>query len=272
MTDVSIIILNYQSKLLVRQQLLCLREYPPRRSHEVIVVDNHSGDAIESMIAANFPNVKFIASERNGGYAYGNNLGLARAQGNFIVLLNPDIMLVPGFIDTLCDAIEHEPHIGIAGPKILNPDGSIQFSCVRFPDMWLPLFRRTIFSRTKKGRAWLKRYFMMTWPHDEPRDVDWLFGACLIIRRAAYEAVGPLDERFFLYLEDTDWCRRFWEAGWRVRYLSSVSVTHLHGRQSEGTPLSILFNKSVRHHLRSFVKYMIKYRGKKNPHRDSAAR
>lgn len=267
MKDVSIIILNYKSKGLVRQHLLQLRENPPRASHEVIVVDNHSEDSIAEMIAADFPAVRCIESAANKGYAAGNNMGIRESTGRYIVILNPDLVLTPGIIDALYEAMERDERIGMLGPKILDPDGTMQYSCVRFPDIWLPLFRRTFFARTPWGMRWHRWYFMQDWAHDEPRDVEWLFGACCIVRRRALDAVGFLDERFFLYLEDTDWCRRFWRAGWRVRYDPTIAVVHLLGRHSGGDSFTILFNKHARHHLRSFIKYLFKYAFQKPPYR-----
>lgn len=264
--DVSIIILNYKSRGLVRQQLKFFLSQTTSCATEVIVVDNNSRDGIMDMLNAEFPSVRGIASRNNRGYGSGNNIGMREAHGRYVLIVNPDIILTAAVVEGLFTFMEQHPEVGIAGPKIMNADGTLQYTCARFPNMWLPLFRRTSLGNTKVGSRWRAHFFMESWDHAVPQDVDWLFGSCLMVRRKAIEHVGLFDEHFFLYLEDTDWCRRFWEAGEQVWYVPTVSATHLLSRSSDVSLFNALTNKSARSHLFSFARYLLKYRFKKNPH------
>lgn len=268
--DLSIIILNYRSRELVRHQLEAFKKWPFANIRaELIVVDNNSGDGIQEMMEQAFSDVTFIQLPKNKGYAAGNNAGLKGSTGAYALIINPDTLIDSDAIrsiETLHGFMESHKEVGIAGPKLFYPDGTLHFSCLRFPNLFLPIFRRTFLSKTATGARWLHSYFMEDWDHQEIRAVDWLFGACLMIRRSALERVGLLDERFFLYLEDTDWCRRFWEQDFQVQYVPQAKFVHLLGRSSEGGIASIVTNKSVRTHIFSFIKYNLKYLGKKNPH------
>ncbi len=262
--DLSIIILSYKQKGLVKQSLKGLRSLNIPLDYEIIVVDNNSGDNIEEMVKNEFIDVKFIRAAENRGYAAGNNLGIKIAKGKYILILNPDVTILSDAITKLYKFMEANLRIGIAGPKIKNPDGSIQFTCSRFPDWKLPFYRRTFLSRTKKGKKWNEHYLMMDWDHMSNAKVDWLFGACLMVRKSAIDEVGLLDERYFLYMEDLDWCRRFWEKKWEVWYVAEASVIHYHQRISaEGNLFSSIFSKSARTHLLSWLKYYFKYKNKK---------
>lgn len=264
--DVSIIILNYKAKELIKQQLKHFFTFKCALSYEVLVVDNHSEDGIAAFLRETYPDVQCLEAPDNRGYAAGNNIGLRACSGTYSLIVNPDIVLNAELIEGLYHFMETNRVVGIAGPKLVNADGSLQPSCLRFPDVWLPLYRRTFFANTPWGKKWLARYFMEEYDHAEARDVDWLFGACLMVRTSALAKVGLLDERFFLYLEDTDWCRRFWKQGCEVWYVPAVSTVHLLGRSSEGAPLSVFTNKTARIHLRSFFKYLVKHWAKPNPH------
>jgi N-acetylglucosaminyl-diphospho-decaprenol L-rhamnosyltransferase len=208
--DLSIIILNYKTVKLIKYCVLNLKKLKLPLNYEIIVVDNHGQDGCAEMIRKNFSDVKYLAAAKNKGFAAGNNLGIKKAQGSYLLILNPDIAVFNDAIEKMYDFLIKNPEVGIIGPKLLNPDQSLQFSCGRFPDWHLPFFRRTFLGKTKSGKEWLNNYLMMEWDHKENKEVDWLFGACLMIRKEALEKVGLLDEGFFMYLEDADWCRRFW--------------------------------------------------------------
>lgn len=264
--DISIVILNYKSKNMVKECLRGIKSVGINLNYEIIVVDNASGDGIEKMLKENFPEVKFIASPANVGFAAGNNLGIRAAGGRYILIMNPDIAIFRDSIETLVRYMDENKSVGLAGPKLLNPDGSVQYSACRFPGRVTPLYRRTPLGRTSSGKRELARYLMKDWNHEDARDVDWMLGACLIVRREAMEKVGLFDERFFLYFEDTDWCRRFWEAGWKVAYVPKSSMVHFHRRESaESSLFASLFKKTTQIHILSSIKYFLKYRGKANP-------
>lgn len=264
--DLSIVILNYKSKNMVKECLRGIKSVGIDLKYEIIVVDNGSGDGVEKMLLENFPEVKFIASPENLGFAAGNNLGIRAATGRYIVIMNPDIAVFKGSFETLVRYMDQNKGVGVAGPKLLNPDRTIQYSVYAFPRRMTPVYRRTPLGHLAAGREEVSRYLMKDWDHAEAKDVDWLLGACLIIRREALEAVGLLDERYFLYFEDTDWCRRFWEKGWRVAYVPESTMVHFHRRESAEAPLmASLFKKTTQAHIVSSIKYFIKYRGKNNP-------
>ncbi len=270
--DLSIIILNYKSRELVKQCVKTIGLLAPKISYEIIVVDNASNDGVGAMLAERFPDVRFIASEVNSGFAAGNNLGIREAKGRYVVIMNPDITVLSGSLEEMMAFMDTNKEVGVMGPKLIHPDGSLDASCYRFPTMMIPVYRRTPLGSLPVGRRAIAEYLMEDYDHEITRDVDWLLGAVLIVRREALEKVGPLDERFFLYFEDTDWCRRFSEAGHRVVYHPVAKMVHYHERLSAQGPwfLSIL-RPSTRIHIASCVKYFSKWKdGKKDGKKVSA--
>jgi len=257
----SIIILNYKSAGLTRQCVKGIYAAKPALDFEVIVVDNASSDGLLPWLTEHYPHVKQISLPNNKGYAAGNNAGIRQAGGEYILILNPDITVLPGKLEALLKFMDDHPQCGLAGPRLVNPDGSLQYSTYKFPSFWLPLFRRTFLGNIPALNPWLKDYQMMAWDHKEARAVDWLLGACLIVRRQAVEEVGLMDEQFFLYVEDTDWCRRFWASKWEVWYVASVELVHFHERLSAQKPLlSAVFSKITWIHISSWFKYFQKWK------------
>ncbi len=260
MVDLSIIILNYRQRNLVRQCLRGILLSQPRVSYEVWVVDNASGDGCLEMVADFFPWVQRISSPVNRGFSAGMNLGLRRARGAAVMLLNPDIALFPGQVDALWEFLQAHPRAGVVGPRLLHPDGSIQASCRRFPRLFTPVYRRTVLGRLPTMRQRLDWFLMRDDDHRAARPVDWLIGACLLARRQTLADAGAFDERFFLYFEDLDFCRRAWDAGWEVWYAPHVAPVHYYHRQSaEHRGLTALLYRPGRHHLRSALRYYRKY-------------
>ena len=263
--DLSIIILNYHNKNLSKELLKNLLQLDLKYNYEIIVIDNASYDGIEE-VAKSFAEVKFIQSKKNGGFAYGNNLGIKEAKGKYIMIMNPDLAILSPAIDIMVKYLEDNPLVGLIGPRLINADKSIQYSCTNFPDWHLPFYRRTSLAKSQAGQKWLDNYLMKDLDHYQNSYVPALFGACLMFRRSALEKVGLLDERYFMYMEDLDWSRRFWEEGYKVAYIGKAEVIHLHRRQSAADSFSeLIFSKSARHHLKSFAKYFWKFRAKKLP-------
>lgn len=260
--DISIIILNYKTRGLLRQCLRGIATSADTVSKEVIVVDNASGDGSIEMVEQDFPEVTLVASPVNNGFSAGMNLGLKRARGRYMVFLNTDIAIMDKPFDRLVRFMDQHSGVGLAGPKLINPDGSVQFSCYRFPETLTPLYRRTPLGRLPAVRKKLQRYVMADYDHATHRTVDWLLGAFLIARASAVEKVGLFDERFFLYFEDIDWSRRFWAAGWQVMYVADVEVVHYHKRQSAENPgFSGIFSFPTNIHVQSWFRYLAKYKG-----------
>jgi|APSaa5957512535_1039671.scaffolds.fasta_scaffold39733_1 GT2 family glycosyltransferase len=264
--DLSIVILNYKNKNLAKELLKNLVELNLPYQHEIIVVDNASYDGIKEIVEEKFPQVKFIQSHKNGGFAYGNNLGIKQAQGKYIMIMNPDLAILSDAIDILYKYMEDNIDVALAGPRLINADKSVQSSCTTLPDWRLPMYRRTSLGDTKAGRRWLDKYLMKNLDHYKNNYVPALFGACLIFRSDALDKVGLLDERYFMYLEDLDWSRRFWQNGYKVAYVGKAEIIHLHRRQSAAQGLiKTLFSKTARNHIISFVKYLLKFKGQKLP-------
>jgi len=258
--DLSIIILNYRARGLLKECLKGIKAVQPKLDYEIIVVDNASGDGTPAMMAENFPDIKFIASDKNLGYAKGNNLGIGEAKGRYVMIMNPDIVVFPDVLEKLAQFMDSRPDAGIVGPKLLNPDKSLQFSCYRFPDFWVPLYRRTPLGKLGFAKKKLDNYFMKDFDHRSTREVDWLLGGCLLIRRRALDDVGLLDERYFAYFDDVDLCRSMWEKKWKVVYYPEVAVVHFHRRESaEGNWWSGVFKKVTRIHMASWFKYFRKW-------------
>jgi len=258
--DLSIIILNYKARGLLKECLKGIKMVQPKLDYEIIVVDNASGDGTPAMMAENFPEIKFIASDKNLGYAKGNNLGAREAKGRYVMIMNPDIIVFSGVLEKLVEFLDSQQDVGIVGPKLLNPDKSLQYSCYRFPNFWEPIYRRTPVGKLSFAKKKMDLYFMKDFDHNSTREVDWLLGGCLLIRRKSLDDVGLLDERYFAYFDDVDLCRSMWEKKWKVVYYPEVSVIHFHRRESaEGRWWSGIFKKVTRIHLRSWIKYFRKW-------------
>ncbi len=222
---------------------------------EVIIVDNGSSDGTVDMVREGFPNVGLIANEDNRGFAAANNQGLAVAEGRYVLLLNPDTEVVGNALETLVAFADAHPDVGIVGPQLLNPDRTVQSSRRRFPTLATALFEST-WLQPHAPRQVLERYYVSDRADDVTQDVDWITGAAMLARREAIEEVGLLDEGFFMYSEELDWCRRFHEAGWRVVYLPAAKIVHHVGKSSE----QVVVARHI-HFQTSKVRYFRKYHG-----------
>lgn len=212
------------------------------------------------MVADLFPSVRLVRAAKNRGFAAGNNEGIRAARGKYALIMNPDIVVHAGAIRAMSDFLDAHSKAGMVGPRLLHPDGSLQYSCFRFPGLAIPLYRRTPLGRLPFARRAVNRYCMSEVDHMKARTVDWLLGACIMVRRSALSDVGLMDERFFLYFEDIDWCRRFWKEGYEVWYAPEAVLTHFHQRLSaEATGLETLFSRATRAHVASGIKYFLKW-------------
>jgi GT2 family glycosyltransferase len=205
---------------------------------EVFVVDNASADGTAEAVAREFPAAHLIANDANLGFVRANNQALALCRGRYALLLNPDAEACPGALSRLVAAADADSAIGVAGPTLLYPDGTIQPSRRRFPTLATALVESTVLQRWLGDSSMLRRFYVADRSDAEEQDVDWLVGACLLVRREAILQVGLLDERFFMYSEEVDWCHRIRGAGWRVRYLPAAKVVHHEGKSSEQVPVT----------------------------------
>ncbi|HMD84904.1 MAG TPA: glycosyltransferase family 2 protein [Terriglobia bacterium] len=236
--DISVVIVGWNTKLYLEQCLDSLAAAPPRRSMEIIVVDNASTDGTPEMIEARFPGVKLIRSGENLGFAKANNLAIRQCRGRYISLVNPDVKVLPGCLDALADFLDQHPTAGNVGPRILNPDGSLQSSCRRYPTLWNNFCSAAgLATAFKKSRVFAGEH-MFYFPHDRTAPVDVLVGCFWMVRREAFEAVGLLDEGFFVYGEDIDWCRRCRKAGWQVVFFPGGEAIHARGGASATDPVN----------------------------------
>jgi len=159
----------------------------------------------------------------------------------------------------MVDFMDNHEKAGIAGVRLLHPDGSLQYFCYRFPNIKVLIYRRTFLSRFNFAKKEIDKYLMTEWDHNDSRTVDWLQGSCVIVRKKAIEEIGLMDERYFMYMEDADWCRRFWKMGWEVWYIADIEVIHYHAKASATKFYKTLFNKMSWIHLLSAAKYFKKW-------------
>ena len=264
--DVSIIIVNYRTRGLVKQCLKSIAAAAPGLEYEAFVVDNASGDGLPQMVRESFPWAKLIALPENAGFASANNAAMREAKGRYVFILNPDTMLAPGALETMARWMDAHPDVGMCAPKLLRPDRTRQESVHRFPTPWIPIYRRTPLGLLPDAKKELDRYFMRGELGEEAQDVDWIEGAAMFVRRADIDAIGMFDERYFVYFEDADWARRFWKAGKRVVYLPQAGIIHYHRRESADPSWFMgLTNRVTRIHIASAVKYFMKWKDEAPP-------
>lgn len=258
--DISIIIVNYKSKDLTLNCIQSIKQADwSGLTYEIIVVDNYSGDLSDNDLKQ-FGKIKFIMNGRNIGLGAANNKGARLARGKYIVIMNPDTLADRDVFKRLFSYMEKNPKAGVAGPKQFNPDKTVQDSCFRWPGLMTPLFRRTPLGETSFGKKDLDRFLYKDYNKDSARAVDWLLGSFLFCRSSALRQIGLYDEKFFLYFEDTDLCRRFWQSGWQVIYNPEVAIIHNHARQSARTSWYKFYkNKAAWNHLISWFKYLKKW-------------
>jgi GT2 family glycosyltransferase len=219
-------------------------------------VDNASTDGSVEMLCADFPYIKLIANPDNRGFTGGNNQGIAAAQGRYVLLLNPDTEVLGDALSTLMDYMDASPDVGLVGPQLLHPDGQVQSSRRRFPTPATLVFEST-WLEPWASDAVLDHYYVLDRPDDGILDVDWVTGAAMLVRQEMIQQVGGLDEAFFMYSEELDWCRRIKAAGWRVVYYPAARIIHHHGKSSEQAVPDRHINFQ-----RSKIRYAHKYHGR----------
>jgi len=258
----SIIITHHRTPILLKLCLKSIKENIGSLDHEIIIVDSEAEPNSQDSIRNKFPQVKFISFLKNVGYAKLVNNGIKTARGEYMLFLNADILIHKDSVIQLLDFIQKHPQVGIVGPQLLTFNNQPQSSCFYFPTIGSILARRTFLGKLNWGRKKISRFLMLEEDLSSPKTVDWLQGSAMLTSRDAVEKVGLWDERFFLYLEDTDWCRRFWQNGYQVVYLPTAQVFHYYGRASKkwGGFLDALFNKYTWIHLASALKYFRKWR------------
>ena len=253
--DLSTIIVNYQSRDALRDCLTALPEAAPGLETEIVVVDNASGDGTPEMLAREFPAARLIANRENVGYARAVNQGLRATSAPLVLLMNPDCELRPAAARRLAEFLSTHPRAAIAAPRILNPDGSLEYSARAFPDQLTFLFNRySLLTRLFPANPWSRRYLMSDWDHASVREVDWVSGACMMVSRAAIDAAGGMDEAYFMFNEDVDWCRRMQLGGWSVTYVPDAVCVHHIGASRRRTAARVILERH-----RGMIHYFHKY-------------
>lgn len=271
MKDINIVFVNYHMKKDVLSAVeSVVRDCNDSRVDAAItVVDNSQNkDNLRDELCTRFPSVSYVDAKQNVGFGKANTIGFQTTPARYYFALNPDTLLERGgkTIEAIIRFMDEHPKIGCIGPKLVNMDGSLQYACFRFnaasifvkPLKHLRLDRK--YGRIKKH---VDRLDMRDFDHEKTQPVDWVLGAAMVVRKEVIDDIGWFDERYFMYMEDCDWCRTMWNHGWPVYYVHDIVIKHRHGRASAKVPgafRALLKNRMARVHLGSWWKYLWKWR------------
>ncbi len=248
MFRIAVVIVNYNTRDLLRMCLQSLAHAAERAQLDVWVVDNGSRDQSSTMVTSEFPAVHLIESDYNGGFSYANNLAIRSILAHsdapeYVMILNPDTVVEPRAFDVLVDYLQQHPDVGAVGPRLLLPDGSLDLACRRsFPTPEVSFWRMTGLSRLFPHSRRFGRYNMTYVDPAETIDVDALVGACMLMPTSVIREVGLLDETYFMYGEDLDWCYRIKMYGWRIVYVADAVVHHIKRASSRQRPVQSIAN------------------------------
>jgi GT2 family glycosyltransferase len=256
MKRISVIIVSWNASALLRDCLNSIQETGGSLVQEIIVVDNASSDGSAAMVETEFPEVQLVLSKENLGFARANNVGLKRASGDYLALVNSDVVVHPDCFERLVTFLDLNREVGLVGPKVYGRDGQLQRTCRRFPTIWNTACRSFALDSVFPQHPLFSGREMRHWNPETQCEVDVLSGCFWLARRAAVEQVGDLDERFFFYAEDMDWCKRFWDRRWKVVLMPTATVTHYDGGSSANAPLRYSIQL-----LRANLTYWKKHRG-----------
>ena len=256
--DLSIVIVNWNVRELLRKCLASVYEnwQLPPDALEIIVVDNASSDGSSDMVRAEFPQAVLFENLENVGFTAGNNQAIKQSRGRYVMLLNPDTEVLGDALKTLICYMDARPEVGVIAPKLLNPDGTVQSSRRRFPTWATAFLESTVLQQSWPDNRVLRDYYIQDRSDDETQQVDWGVGACLMVRREVIEQVGLLDEGFFMYSEEMDWCYRIKQAGWQIVYLPAAEVIHYGGQSSK----QVIAAQHI-HFQRSKIRFFRKHHG-----------
>ncbi|MFH1453373.1 MAG: glycosyltransferase [Armatimonadota bacterium] len=229
----SIIIVNYNTKEEVKRCLTSIYENPPGGHFEIFVVDNNSSDGSADAVEENFKQVNLIQNDKNVGFASANNKVLKDLSTKYVLLLNPDTVILPGAIDKMIDFMEKNPKAGACGSRLVNENAKLQPSCEMFPSMKGELLKTFYLDQLFGKTRYMQKYTLIGWDHNKSRSADWITGACFMLRKEAFDDIGLMDENYFLYYEDVEWCYKLKQKGWEVHFLADVEVIHSQGRSTK---------------------------------------
>jgi GT2 family glycosyltransferase len=256
MSLVSIIIVSWNAREFLRGCLNSIAQSRGQSGDEVIVVDNASSDGSAEMVEREFPSVKLLRAGSNLGFAGANNLAMKYAQGDYFALVNSDALVYPGCLERLCEHLDLHPEIGLVGPRVVGGDGLLQRTCRKLPTLWNTLCRALALDRPLAGWSTFSGYEVPSAQHEQPHEPEVMSGCFCVARRRAVEQIGGLDERFFFYGEDIDWCKRFRDGGWKLAFVPAASAMHFGGGSTSKAPLR--FSVEI---LRATLIYWHKHHG-----------
>lgn len=234
--DVTVIVVNWNVRELLQRCLESVKTHTRRYGHprlHTIVIDNASSDGSAEMVRSRFPEATLVINLDNVGFGRAVNQAIAMATGRYCLLLNPDAEVLDSAIAAMTAYLDNHSEVGLVGPQLLNPDRTAQSSLRRFPTRRTAFVESTVLQRYLPRARVLQRYYCEDLAPNQVHEVDWLVGACLLVRRATIQEVGGLDETFFMYSEEMEWCHRIKRAGWKVVYLPVPQVVHHHGQSSD---------------------------------------
>lgn len=240
----SVVLINLNTHDFLQACLASMRRQLDEPQYEIILVDNGSIDGSVDMVRREFPQVRVFPQTENLGFTKANNVGLREAHGNYLLILNSDTEVVDDALEKMCDYMDAHTDVGALGAQLLNTDRTVQLSCRRFPSFKTALFHRySLLTRLFPNNKYSAEYLMTDTGHNQTMEVDWVSGACLLTRRATTDEVGLLDEGFFIYAEDVDWCYRIKKAGWKVVYYPDAKVLHHIGRATRKIPYKMTYER-----------------------------
>lgn len=253
MIDLSILIVSWNTKPFLKGCLQSLREGIRDICHEVFVVENASQDGSAEMIRDEFPEVSLLVNAENRGFAAANNQAVKLAKGRYVLFLNPDTLIHERSLDRMVRFMDEHPEAGAVGCKLLNADGTIQHSTRRVPTFGIMFYENTLLGRFFYFRGKIRHYKRRASAYDRVEEVDATSGAALMVRKSVLDEVGLMDERYFMFFEEMDLCRRIWAKGYKIYFMPEAVITHLGGESRRQNPeMNLVIQKSLMRYFRKF--------------------
>jgi GT2 family glycosyltransferase len=227
--DLSVVIVNWNTRSLLRDCLASVYAQATDLHFEVIVVDNASSDGSAEMVEGEFTAARLIRNRENVGFSKAANKAIGSGKGCYVLLLNSDVILLDAALSRMVRFMDQHSRVGVLGPRLTNQRGILEYSCKSFPTPSIALFLNYPLAKIIPPEKAFKSYLLSEWDHGSAREVDWVAGACMLVRRESMEEVGLMDESYFMFAEDVDWCYRMKLSNWRVFYVPSAQVVHVKG-------------------------------------------
>lgn len=254
--DLSVVVVNWNAKDYLEKCLASIFKNSPSFDFEVMVVDNASTDGSQDLVKTKFPQTKLILNKRNLGYSGAANRALGETNSPYLFLLNSDTEVLPGSLELMVEFGKNHPQAGAIGPMLVNADGTLQYSCRKFPSFKIGFFH-ALLSPFLPDNPYSRSYRLTDFDHRRRQEVDWISGASLFLKRKALEEVGFFDEGYFMYGEDLDLCFRLKQAGWKTYYYPEPKIKHYVGKSSR-----LHSPKMIIEHHKSIYRFLSKvYRG-----------